>query len=267
VASDLDLLFDELWADYVAITPQAGRIHALLSGRGERVINDHIALRTFDFPEIGIEALERAFVAGGYLAADSYEFPDKHLHAYHYEHQAPGRPKLFVSALDVDELSGEAQAIIRRMVGEVPPGAGAHPRFAVSGRPWRVTRAEYELLAGESEYAGWLAAFGFRANHFTVDVNALTSFDGLAALDAFLKDSGIELSQAGGEIKGSPAELLEQSSTVADEIEVDLAGEACRIRSCYYEFARRYPGPDGRLFQGFVAGSANRLFESTDRRR
>jgi hypothetical protein len=38
------------------------------------------------------------------------------------------------------------------------------------------------------------------------------------------------------------------------------------IPSCYYEFARRYRLPGGELFQGFVAASADRIFESTDDR-
>ena len=38
----------------------------------------------------------------------------------------------------------------------------------------------------ESEYAAWVAAFGFRVNHFTVDVGALSTFPDLEALDAFL---------------------------------------------------------------------------------
>ena len=32
------------------------------------------------------------------------------------------------------------------------------------------------------------------------------------------------------------------------------------------DFALRYPLPNGELFQGFVANSASRIFESTDRR-
>ena len=258
-------LFDRLWADYAAITPQAARIHALLRGRGETVRNDHIALRAFDLPGADIEALDRAFVAGGYRAADSYEFPDKHLHAYHYEHPEPARPKIFISALDVDALSPDAQAILRALVARIPPGASANPWFAVSGRPWDVDFATVERLRAESEYAAWLAVFGFRANHFTVDVNALTTFASLEELNRFLLENGFRMNESGGLIKGTPAQLLEQSSTLADEIEVQLADGPHRLPSCYYEFARRYPGPDGRLFQGFIPTSATRIFESTDR--
>lgn len=257
-----------LWQGYVAITPQAQRIHELLTARGDTVVNDHIALRTFDLPGVAIEDIDRVFVTCGYQAAQSYEFPDKKLFAYHYQHPEPGRPKLFVSALLVSELSEQAQGIIGRLVAEVPAGAAAHPLFVSSGRPWRLLHTDYTRLAQESEYAAWLAAFGFRANHFTVDAGQLGSFPGgLAELNRFLVEQGFALNQSGGEIKGSPAELLEQSSTLADEVDVEFeGGERHRLPSCYVEFARRYPGPDGELFQGFIAGSATRLFESTDRR-
>ena len=36
------------------------------------------------------------------------------------------------------------------------------------------------------------------------------------------------------------------------------------IPSCYYEFARRYPDHDGNLYSGFIAKSADKIFESTD---
>ena len=43
---------------------------------------------------------------------------------------------------------------------------------------------------------------------------------------------------------------------------VDFTEGMEEIPSCYYEFALRYP-KDGELFQGFVAASADKIFEST----
>jgi hypothetical protein len=80
----------------------------------------------------------------------------------------------------------------------------------------------------------------------------------------FLVGHGFVLNTAGGAIKGTPAERLEQSSTRADEIAVELDGAPARLPSCYYEFAKRYPLPDGSLFQGFVPASADKIFESTN---
>ena len=138
------------------------------------------------------------------------------------------------------------------------------PDLPWAGRPWQVKRAEYESLLLESEYAAWVAAFGFRVNHFTVLVNALTTFPDLQSLDAFLLDHGFTLNEAGGTIKGTPAERLEQSSTRADSIDIEFSDARMRVPSCYYEFARRYALADGELFHGFVPASADKIFESTN---
>ncbi len=264
----LDELLTALWQDYVATTPQAERIHRLLAGRGEAVQNDHIALRTYGVAGIGIAALAKPFEALGWVEqADRYRFTDKKLVARYWRHPDPSLPKVFISELCVHELSAAANIIIDRLVAQLPPGFGDRPDLPWAGRPWSVRRAEYESLLLESEYAAWVAAFGFRVNHFTVSVNALTTFPDLLALNAFLLEHGFTLNESGGAIKGTVAERLEQSSTRADEIEVDLDGERVRIPSCYYEFARRYPLPSGELFQGFVPASADKIFESTDVKR
>ncbi len=260
-------LLDALWRDYVATTPQAERIHRLLAGRGEHVVNDHVALRTYGLPGIGIDALARPFEALGWRAQpDRYRFDDKKLVARYWQHADPALPKVFISELCVTELSAAASQIIDGLVAQLPAGFGARPDLPWAGRPWRVRRAEYESLLIESEYAAWVAAFGFRVNHFTVLVNALTTFPDLSSLNAFLLDHGFTLNDAGGLIKGTPAQRLEQSSTRADSITVDFAGEMLRVPSCYYEFARRYALPGGELFQGFVPASADKIFESTDAR-
>lgn len=257
-------LLDALWRDYLASTPQAARIHGLLAARGERVRNDHVALRTYGVPGIGISALARPFEALGWRPRDAYRFEDKKLNARYWQHPDPDLPKVFISELCVGELSAGARRTIERLVGQLPPGFGARDDLPWAGRPWQVRRGEYEALLAESEYAAWVAAFGFRVNHFTVAVNALTTFPDLASLDAFLVDHGFTLNEAGGVIKGTPADLLEQSSTRADSVDVQFEDGSARIPSCYYEFARRYPLPGGELFHGFVPASADRIFESTD---
>jgi len=261
-------LLRALWADYVQMTPQAERIHALLGARGERVVNDHVALRAFGVPGLGIAALARPFEAVGYVARDRYRFDDKKLVARYWQHPAADAPKVFISELCVGELSEGARGLIAGLVAQLPPGFGDRADLPWAGRPWRVDRATYEALLAESEYAAWMAAFGFRVNHFTVAVDALTTFADLPAVNAFLVAHGFTLNTAGGAIKGSPADRLEQSSTLADAIAVELAGPegttTVELPSCYYEFAKRYPLPSGELFQGFVPASADKIFESTD---
>ena len=126
--------------------------------------------------------------------------------------------------------------------------------------------AVYEALRRESEYAAWLAAFGIRANHFTVAVHALKTFGDLEALNHWLEGEGFGLNDRGGVIKGGPEVRLAQSSTWADRIPWQFADRVAEVPSCYYEFAQRYAGPDGALFDGFVTGSADKIFESTDHR-
>ncbi|MEO6774666.1 MAG: DUF1338 domain-containing protein [Kofleriaceae bacterium] len=257
-------LFEALWADYVRMTPQAERIHRLLGARGEEVQNDHVALRTFGVPGIDLAALARPFEAVGYQPRDAYRFADKKLDARYWQHPDASLPKIFISELRVGELTPATQRRIAALVAQLPPGFGTRADLPWAGRPWQCTAGDYHALLAESEYAAWMAAFGFRVNHFTVSVNALTTFASLAELDAFLVAEGFVLNTAGGTIKGTPADRLEQSSTRADTIAVDLAGEVVQLPSCYYEFAKRYPLPTGELFHGFVPASADKIFESTD---
>jgi 2-oxoadipate dioxygenase/decarboxylase-like protein len=265
----IDELLAALWADYTRSTPQAARIHALLAARGETVRNDHVALRTFDNVSvgvggIGIAALAAPFEALGWQPRDRYDLRDKHLRAAYWQHPDPALPKVFISELRVGELPAAVQRIIGALVAQLPPGFAARADLPWAGRPWTVSFADYDALRAVSEYAAWVAAFGFRVNHFTVDVNALVTFADLPALIAALTAAGFALNTAGGVIKGSPVEHLEQAATLADTCTVELADRSVTIPSCYYEFARRYPLPSGELFHGFIPESANRIFESTD---
>ncbi len=258
-------LLDRLWEDYAALNPQAKAIHSLLEKRGEIIANDHIAFRTFDDPRVGITALEATFLKMGYQAKDRYTFTEKKLAARHYEPPADGLPRVFISELKVAEFSEGFGEIVKSLVDQVPQSLADQWDFPVSGRPWGVSFADYEKLGVESEYGAWMAAFGFRANHFTVDVGALKSFDSLELFNQFLLDNGFKLNDSGGLIKGSPAVYLEQSSTLAAQVPTQFTDGTHTVPCCYYEFAKRYTMPDGKLFQGFVAKSADKIFESTDR--
>lgn len=261
----LDELLDRLWRDYGAINPQAQAIHDLLTARGETVVNDHIALRTFDDPRTAIDVLAAPFVRHGYEPRQEYRFREKKLRARHYEHPDPRRPKVFVSQLELAAFAPELRRLVESLVDRAAVES-LPAELCTAGRLWPLTGAEYDALVAQSEYAAWVAAFGFRANHFTVLVNALRSLASLAELNALVKSAGFALAAAGGEIKGSPRERLEQSSTLAAPAKVEFTDQAREIPGCYYEFARRYPLPDGRLFGGFIERSADKIFQSTDAR-
>ena len=65
---DVRDLLDALWRDYVDLTPQAARIHALFAARGETIFNDHVALRSYGRPGVDVAALARPFLALGWVA-------------------------------------------------------------------------------------------------------------------------------------------------------------------------------------------------------
>jgi hypothetical protein len=263
----LQEFFHRAGRQYESITPSARKIRELLEARGEIIVNDHIALRTFADHAVGLDVVAAYFLDNGYrMAPQRYEFPGKRLRARHLEHP-DGLPKIFVSELLLEDCSPRLQALVSGLLSQLPEEIDFPGLFAAA-RPWSLRRDDYEVLARESEYAAWLAALGYQPNHFTVSVNHLRTFPDLEALNAFLREKGFSLNVAGGEIKGSPAECLEQSSTVADRGEVAFTDGRMTIPTCYYEFARRYPVDGSKpadLYQGFVAASADRIFESTDR--
>ena len=51
---------------------------------------------------------------------------------------------------------------------------------------------------------------------------------------------------------------------MANEVAVKFKQGTYNVLNSYYEFARRYPLADGKLYQGFIAASADKIFESTD---
>ncbi|RTE87261.1 MULTISPECIES: DUF1338 domain-containing protein [Gammaproteobacteria] len=258
--------FSSLWNDYVSRTPSAAKVHEVL-GKGAELVNDHVAFRTFNLEPVRLETLAKHFEDMGYFANGDYHFEQKKLRAKHYEHADPNLPKIFISELLVEEFSPELQAMVKDMVAQIPADQVGKPEFMYSGTHWNIDYKNYEQLLAESEYAAWMSAFGFCANHFTVSVNALNDFDTLEHVNQQLKDAGFTLNTSGGEIKGSPEVLLEQSSTMADEVDVNFNGETVRIPSCFYEFARRYKNNDGDYYTGFVAASADKIFESTNKNR
>ena len=150
------------------------------------------------------------------------------------------------------------------LVAQVDAGVTTAKNFIYGGAPWSLTQAQYQVLLAESEYAAWTAAWGYRANHFTVLVNTLDGYDDLESVNTTLKDASYALNTSGGEIKGSEAVLLKQSSTMADKAMVSFSDGDLEIPSCFYEFAQRYNMANGQQYTGFVAASADKIFESTN---
>jgi hypothetical protein len=258
------ILFNTLWNEYTERNPHALKIYNLFSGRGETVINDHIAFRTFNDPRISVDKLGKFFEAYGYKEKGSYDFPVKKLFAKHYEHADPDAPKVFISELLVEAFSSELQAIVKQCVDSIPVDALNKESLLYSGVFWQPSYEVYKKILNESEYAAWMYVFGFCANHFTVNVNVLKTFPELKDVNEFLSKNHFKLNTSGGVVKGTPQEYLEQSSTLAEDREVKFVEGVYNVPSCYYEFAKRYRLPNGNFYSGFIAASADKIFESTD---
>jgi len=259
-------IFERLWEQYSRENPSAEKIAELFKNSGERVVNDHVAFRTFDDPRVNIDVISRPFLEAGYVPAGEYYFEVKKLRARHYELPGePESPRVFISELILEEFSEDLQRIVKDQLDAVPEKLLSSTELIFHGTLSKSLSFEvYSQLRKESEYAAWLYAFGYRANHFTVSINYLKGFDRIQEVNEFLKKNGYPLNSSGGEIKGSPEQLLQQSSTLADRVEVRFSEGVETIPGCYYEFALRYPDKNGQIFSAFIAGSADKIFESTD---
>lgn len=263
---NLEYIFNRLWNDYSKSNPSAEKIFNLFVSEGEKVINDHIAFRTIDHPLVNIDVIARLFVRNGYVAKGEYLFENKHLLARHFE--LPGdesAPRVFISQLKTNELSMFVKNFFTELVNKTPQCRFQSDNLIFAGSLFEPLSYEvYKRLLDESEYAAWFYVFGFRANHFTVSVNGLKKYNDIYKVNDLLKRNGFLLNNSGGEVKGTREELLQQSSTMADIVKVKFTEGVYEIPSCYYEFAQRFEGADGKTYSGFIAKSADKIFESTN---
>lgn len=263
---NLDILFKKLWDQYITESPEVLDIYNLFVSNGETVVNDHVAFRTFDDARVNVNSLGKFFEKLGYKKIRSYQFHEKKLFASHYEHSEDANlPKVFISELLVKEFSSFLQGVAKKCVDSINQNLLHNESILYSGALWQPLDYEvYKKLLEESEYAAWLYAFGYRANHFTVSVNHLNKFSSIKAVNQLLKDNNFVLNSFGGEIKGTKEELLEQSSTMANKVKIKFIQGEFEVLNSYYEFAKRYKDADGNLYTGFIASSADKIFESTN---
>ena len=210
----LNTIFDRLWVDYIMQNPSAGKMHDLFINEGESVVNDHIAFRTLDFPEIDMDVLAWPFVSKGYVAKGEYNFKEKHLFAKHFELDGVDlAPRIFISQLILSECSPFLQRTLREAFEKTKLRKSNPEKLIFSGTIF--TPLSYDVfkkLSEESEYAAWFYVFGFRANHFTVSINALKKYNDIHRVNDLLTKNGFVLNTSGGEIKGTPADSIFEST-------------------------------------------------------
>jgi len=259
-------IFSQLWEIHSQQNPSAKKVYDLFTKEGEQVNNDHVAFRTFSDSRVNIERMARVFESVGYVAKEEYHFEKKKLRAKHYENtQVKNAPKVFISELELNKCSDFLQKTIHNILNKTELKVYQSNDLVFSAAAWgRVSHETYLKLREESEYAAWLYVYGFRPNHFTVSINSLKKYGTIKKVNQFIKNNGFILNSSGGEIKGSTELLLQQSSIMADIIEVEFEEGIFKIPACYYEFARRFKDKNGNLYNGFHSTSADKIFESTN---
>jgi hypothetical protein len=259
---NIDELFEAMWGKYSSLTPDALKIKNIFEKLNDSPVNDHVAFRTINDTRVNIDKVSEYLLELGYVEGGEYNFDEKKLYAKHFYIPNSDAPKVFISELLLEEFSPFLQDVINDCVSKV--NFNNPIDFLLGGRVWDINYNTYRKLVEESEYAAWYYLYGYVANHFTIDVNKSKKFTRLRNLNEFLESEGYELNSSGGLIKGGKDVYLEQSSTMANKVTLKFNDGEYKVPSCFYEFAYRYPMGNGELFQGFVASSANKIFESTN---
>jgi hypothetical protein len=241
----------------------------------EDIINDHIAFRTLGVGQLGIQSLEKVFLAYGYTKRDRFYFPQKQVDANWFSppEDIPNLPRVFISECRVSAFTQETQDIIRKYSKHITsdPVDGldlmngkAVDEFLHTQLWTQPTWEDYSTVSKESEYVSWILNNRYYLNHFTVSIHELNDgHDNIETYNNFLESIGIKLNDAGGKIKRSADGKLLQSSSVSNQINVEFncedgAKKEHLVPGSYVEFAQRIDGRDG-----FDQDSANKIFEST----
>lgn len=271
-------IIEILYKAYLERVDGAKRIRKLLEDSSEEWIEDHFALRSFQYGNFSTKVLEDFFSRLGYeTICNDYVFEKKKLKALHMAHPDRSLPKVFISALQVHELLPKSRSIIEKYLKDKTDPVEQMSLENFNSKSFlypcwgKVEYEDYLSLREESEYGAWTLLFGNSLNHFTIAVHHLKNFQSLASFNEWVKEKGLVLNQDNGEIKGSADVKLKQSSTLAESIEVEfLNGEVHPVPCAFIEFAYRFPldGKSGNdweeRFQGFVEGNADRIFTSTN---
>jgi len=286
-------LFDRLWGRYRERVEYVRRYEQVVAAAGGTFVNDHIAFRTLagQQPTTGIVSLSRLFEALGYVPANCYQFPDKHLSAIHFQHPNGQFPKLFISELQVWRLSDRAQQILGGYLRShrAPISDATLARLArvtpstlpelvetcvefLEHRPWdRPEKADVQELNRESQYAAWTLVHGYNVNHFTSLINShgVNALSDIEKTIAALQTAGIPMKT---EIEGPRGSKLRQTATEAVTLDVDVSDHGRHATMpwsyAYFELAERGEITDGETgrrgrFEGFLGPQATQLFEMT----
>ena len=77
-------VLDGLMRRYTGRVPDVSRIIGAMIGEGiiskrAEIENNHIAFRTLGVPNLGVQSLEKIFIAYGFVRRDYYDFPEEEI--------------------------------------------------------------------------------------------------------------------------------------------------------------------------------------------
>ena len=285
----INLVLESLFESYSKRVPDVTKIteamvsNNIVSNQSE-IINDHIAFRTMGVKHLGIKSFEKIFLKHGYKKRDFYSFKEKKLNAYWYSHSKKNMPRIFISELKVDELSKDAQKIIKQYTNQVKNdpvdnidlnNSDEIINFLTNPLWTLPSLFHYNELLKETEYGSWVIYNRYYLNHYTISVHELKEkYNTLEDFNKFLNSIGVKLNDSGGVIKESKDGFLLQSSSVANKVNAHFKEGMSLISGSYVEFAERKILPEYMNLDlnkinsthrrdGFETSNADKIFEST----
>jgi|TARA_B110000908_G_scaffold18382_1_gene20676 hypothetical protein len=285
----INLVLESLFETYSKRVPDVTKIteamvsNNIVSNQSE-IINDHIAFRTMGVKHLGIKSFEKIFLKHGYKKRDFYSFKEKKLNAYWYSHSEKNMPRIFISELKVDELSKDAQKIIKQYTNQIKNdpvdnidlnNSNEIINFLTNPLWTLPSLFHYNELLKETEYGSWVIYNRYYLNHYTISVHELKEkYNTLEDFNKFLNSIGVKLNDSGGVIKESKDGFLLQSSSVANKVNAHFKEGRSLISGSYVEFAERKILPEfinldlnkinsTHRRDGFETSNADKIFEST----
>lgn len=136
-------------------------------------------------------------------------------------------------------------------------------------RPWNLpTVDEFNSVSDENQLIAWVLALGRKVNHFGVNISLLGEFQSLAEFNRKIaSENGFLLNNQNGEIKGNKAVMLQQSSSIGQEITVQLKDGEIKLHDSFLEFVWRFsnkssPKLFGDYYMNFIPEHADNIIES-----
>ena len=130
-------LLNHMWKTYTSLNPHIKEVLDLIESKeNSKIINDHIALRTFNHNRVNKNKLAEFFISSGYNFVENLHFEKKRLDASYYIHPDNKLPRIFISELRIQDFSSEFQSKINAIINGIDEEKLSDPKFLTNGIPW-----------------------------------------------------------------------------------------------------------------------------------